>query len=81
MGRVIHVNFKEKHKVESYTVTPWVCIVCVNEYSLDSRFKHKSTRILVRDATPLKDAEYICKSCCIQLSEIAKEQGWKNDAD
>lgn len=80
MGKVIQVDFQNRCKVASYTITEWKCMVCRVIKQLDSREKGQA-RILVRDATVNEEAQHICKDCCIQLGNIANKEGWTADAD
>ncbi len=80
MGKVIQVDFQNRCKVESYTITEWKCMVCRVVHQLDSRQKAPA-RILVREAAGKKEAEHICKACCIQLGTIANKEGWTADED
>jgi len=80
MGKVIQVDFQNRCKVQSYTITQWKCMVCCVTKSLDSRAKGPA-RILVREATAVDEAQHICKDCCIELGTIANTQGWTKDAD
>jgi hypothetical protein len=76
MSNIINVDFLAKKKIESFTITPWKCIICLQGFESDSRNVSESKRVFVREATRKKEAEYICKECCLVIAKIAKEENW-----
>lgn len=76
MADIIHVNFKDKHKIDKYTIFKNVCVVCFRTIIYDSR-KESTGENEEYIAIEKSRNQCICKNCSVAIKEIVDENDWK----
>lgn len=76
MGDVIAVDWKERKKIEKYTVHRHQCVMCFSLIVFDSRREYNEPYL--EYPGPSKTT-HLCKHCALAVHDSVIELGWNKE--